>query len=111
MALKRINFDILHSKRLTFAFRVLLGVTFLVFGASKLPDLAGFANTVISYKVLPVSLAIPYGYALPWVETLVGLLLILGLGLKFVAPVAILITGSIITGTAGTLYLFGTKGS
>ena len=51
-----------------------------------------------------------FGYALPWAETLLGLLLILGLGLKFVAPAAILITASFIAGTAGTLYLFGTKG-
>jgi uncharacterized membrane protein YphA (DoxX/SURF4 family) len=108
--LRRFNFDILQSRRLTFALRVILGLTFLVFGASKIPDLAGFADTVISYKVLPASLAVPYGYALPWVETIVGLLLIIGLGLKFVAPVAILIIASFIVGTTGTLYLYGMRG-
>ena len=102
--------DILGNTKLTFAFRLLLGLTFLIFGVSKLPDLAGFADTVMSYKVLPEYLAVPFGYALPWAETLVGLLLILGLGLKFVAPVAVLIIASFIAGTAGTLYIFGTKG-
>lgn len=102
--------DILRNPKLAFYLRVVLGMTLLVFGASKLPDLAGFADTVISYKVLPESLAVPFGYALPGVEVVVGLLLILGLGLKFVAPVAILIVASFIAGTAGTLYLFGTRG-
>jgi uncharacterized membrane protein YphA (DoxX/SURF4 family) len=108
--LKRFNVDILQRKRLTFIFRLLLGGTLLVFGASKLPDLAGFADTVISYKVLPESLAVPFGYALPGVEVVVGLFLILGLGLKFVAPVAILITASFIGGTAGSLYLLEAEG-
>ncbi|MFC2069393.1 MauE/DoxX family redox-associated membrane protein [Chloroflexota bacterium] len=110
MAFQRFSIDILQSKRLTFIFRLLLGVTFLVFGASKLPDLAGFADTVISYKVLPVSLAVPFGYALPWAGVVVGLLLILGLGLRFVAPVAILIIASFIAGTAGSLYLLEAEG-
>jgi uncharacterized membrane protein YphA (DoxX/SURF4 family) len=101
----------INNAKLTFSFRLILGLTLLVFGASKLPDLAEFANTVISYKVLPESLAVPFGYALPPAEVLIGLLLILGLGLKFATPVAILIIASFIGGTAGTLYLFGTKGS
>lgn len=101
---------ILDNRKLTFTLRLLLGGTLLVFGASKLPDLAGFVDTVIRYRVLPESLAVPYGYALPWAEVMVGLLLILGLGLRFVAPVAILIIASFIAGTAGTLYLLGTEG-
>ena len=102
--------DLIGNPKLTFAFRLLLGLTFLVFGASKLPDLSGFADTVVTYKVLPESLAVPYGYALPWAEVAVGLLLILGLGLKYIAPVAILMIATLIAGTAGTLYLFGTRG-
>jgi uncharacterized membrane protein YphA (DoxX/SURF4 family) len=101
--------DILGNTKLTLAPRLILGLTLLVFGASKLSDLAGFADTVISYKVLPESLAVPYGYALPGVEVIVGLLLILGLGLKFVAPVAILIIASFIAGSTGNLYLAETK--
>lgn len=55
--------DVLGNIKLTFAFRLLLGFTLLVFGASKLPDLAGFVDIVTRYKVLPESLAVPYGYA------------------------------------------------
>jgi len=100
--------DILGNPKLTFALRLVLGLTFLVFGASKLSDLAGFANTVLSYQVLPVALAQAYGLALPWAEVVIGSLLILGLGLRFVAPVAILIIASLIAGTSGNLYWVGT---
>ena len=92
------------NNKLTFALRLLLGGTFLVFGASKLPNLAGFAGTVVSYKVLPEFLAVPYGYALPPAEVVVGLFLILGLWLKFIAPIAILIIATLIAGTTGNLY-------
>ena len=108
--LKKISVDILQSQRLAFILRIPLGGSLLVFGASKLPDLAGFADTVVSYRVLPESLAIPFGYALPPVEVIVGSFLVLGLFQKFVAPIAVLIAASFIGGTAGTLYLFGTKG-
>ena len=108
--LKKISVDILQSQRLAFVLRIPLGGSLLVFGASKLPDLAGFADTVVSYKVLPESLAIPFGYALPPVEVIVGSFLVLGLFQKFVAPIAVLIAASFIGGTAGTLYLFATKG-
>ena len=103
--------DILGNRKLTFALRLVLGLTFLAFGASKVPDLATFAKTVVSYRVLPESLAVPYGYTLPWAEVVLGLLLILGLGLRFVAPAVVLVVASLIAGTAGTLYLFGTRGS
>lgn len=108
--LKKISVDILQNQRLAFVLRIPLGGSLLVFGASKLPDLAGFADTVVSYKVLPESLAIPFGYALPPVEVIVGSFLVLGLFQKFVAPIAVLIAASFIGGTAGTLYLFATKG-
>ena len=82
----------------------------MVFGASKLLDLAGFVETVVKYGVLPESLTVPYGYALPCVEVAVGLFLILGLGLRFVSPVAILVIASLIAGTTGSLYSLGTRG-
>ena len=100
--------DVLGNRRLTFALRLVLGLTFLVFGASKLPDLAGFAQTVISYRVLPVPLAQAYAWVLPWAEVIIGICLILGLGLRFVAPVAILISASLIAGTSVNLYWTGT---
>ena len=100
--------DVLGNRRLTFALRLVLGLTLLIFGASKLPDLTEFANTVISYRVLPVPLAQAYALVLPWAEVIIGICLILGLGLRFVAPVAILISASLIVGTSVNLYWTGT---
>ena len=97
--------DILGNRKLTFALRMVLGITLLVFGASKLPDLAAFGQTVISYRVLPVALAEVYAVVLPWAEVVIGVCLIIGLGLRFVAPVAILVIASLIAGTTGNLYL------
>lgn len=101
---------IINNAKLTFIFRLLIGLALLIFGASKLPDLNGFVEIVMDYKILPGTVAHIYGITLPWAEVAVGLFLILGLGLKFVAPIAILIIASFIAGTAGTLYLFGTGG-
>ncbi|UCG54549.1 MAG: DoxX family membrane protein, partial [Dehalococcoidia bacterium] len=98
------------NPKLTFFSRLLLGFTFLVFGASKLPELGNFSDTVLSYKVLPVNLAETYAVVLPWSEVIIGSLLILGLGLRFVAPAAILVIASLIAGTAGSLYVLGTEG-
>ena len=100
-----LKIDLIANPRLTFAFRLLLGLTFLVFGASKLPDLGGFADTVLSYQVLPAALAEIYAVVLPWAEVIIGILLIIGFGLKFVAPAAILVIASLIAGTTGNLYL------
>ena len=82
--------DILGNRWLTFVFWLVVGMTFLVFSASKLTDLSGFANTVVGYHVLPESLARAYGLALPSLEVVVGICLVLGLGLRLVAPAAIL---------------------
>ena len=97
--------DVIGNKKLTFAFRVILGSTFLVFGASKLADLGRFSDTVLSYQVLPVALAEIYAVALPWTEVIIGSLLIVGLGLKFVSLIAILVIASLIGGTVGNLYI------
>jgi len=99
-----LKIDILGNTKFTFAFRLLLGTTFLVFGASKLFDLTGFADTVVDYRILPEALARAYGLALPAVEVVVGICLISGLFLRFAAIAAILIIASLIAGTTGNLY-------
>lgn len=97
----------LSNAKLSFALRLLLGLTLLVFGASKLPDLNSFVETVISYRILPVPLAQAYGFALPWAELILGTCLVLGVGLRFVAPTAILVIATFIIGTSASLYWLG----
>jgi len=68
--------------------RLALGVLFMLAGvrkllptaeASTLDKMHGFAAYVASSAPLPESLGKAYGYALPWGEIIVGVLLILGL--------------------------------
>jgi thiosulfate dehydrogenase [quinone] large subunit len=60
-----------------------LGLLFLVGGIGKLMNLGGFVNGYLlpafEKTVLPGGLVAAYGYALPFVEVLLGVLLILGL--------------------------------
>lgn len=59
-----------------------LGLRLLVSGVSKIGDLGGFVNgyllPVFKETILPGWMVAPYGYALPPVELLLGMLLILG---------------------------------
>jgi thiosulfate dehydrogenase [quinone] large subunit len=60
-----------------------LGVVLLFYGIGKFPDVAGFVNGYIlpafEKAWLPQWLLVPYAYALPYVEIILGALLILGL--------------------------------
>lgn len=59
--------------------RLVLGLVLLVAGGLKVGNPLGAARAVQAYEVLPFELARWVGYALPWVEIVVGLLLVLGL--------------------------------
>ncbi|HMT31785.1 MAG TPA: DoxX family membrane protein [Dermatophilaceae bacterium] len=59
--------------------RLVLGGVLLVAGALKVTNLGASALAVRAYQLLPYDLAGYVGYALPVVEIIVGLLLILGL--------------------------------
>ena len=47
-----------------------------------------FAATVESYKILPDAAVMPVARALPWVELSLGVLLVLGFGLRWVGTAA-----------------------
>lgn len=61
------------------AARLVLGSVLLVAGLLKIPALEYSVNSVNAYRILPYDLAKIVGYALPFVEILVGLLLVVGL--------------------------------
>ncbi|MGH2388600.1 MAG: MauE/DoxX family redox-associated membrane protein, partial [Chloroflexota bacterium] len=71
----------------TLVFRLLLAVVFLIAGASKVAHPWVFVHTVEGYRMLPGSLARPFGLALPWVEVLLGLYLLVGLFTRVAAAV------------------------
>lgn len=65
--------------------RLTLGGLLLLAGVTKLADRASFRDAVAAYEILPRALALPFANALPWVETALGALLLLGLGTTFAA--------------------------
>lgn len=59
--------------------RLVLGVVLLVAGGLKIGKPQGSARAVQAYEVMPFEVARYLGYALPWIEIVLGVLLVLGL--------------------------------
>jgi uncharacterized membrane protein YphA (DoxX/SURF4 family) len=62
--------------------RLILGGVLFAAGALKIGNLQKSAMAVRAYEMLPVELANFLGYALPWIEIGIGLLLIVGASVK-----------------------------
>ena len=58
--------------------RLILGGILLAAGGLKVFKPTDSANAVAAYKLMPTELAHLIGYALPWLEVAIGLLLIVG---------------------------------
>ncbi|PIQ77889.1 hypothetical protein COV82_02475 [Candidatus Peregrinibacteria bacterium CG11_big_fil_rev_8_21_14_0_20_46_8] len=81
--------------------RIVLGVTLILAGISKLMNPAGFVELITNMApYLPSSLATAYGYALPYVELVVGVLTLVGLWTRYVAWVGALLFASFIIGVS-----------
>jgi uncharacterized membrane protein YphA (DoxX/SURF4 family) len=65
--------------------RVALGFMFLYSSSGKLGDLAAVVENVRQYKLLPEPLPIPFGYALPFGELALGIMLLLGIFTRLAA--------------------------
>lgn len=62
--------------------RLLLGGVLLVAGGLKVVKPTDSANAVAAYKLLPINIAHLFGYALPWFEVALGILLVAGILLR-----------------------------
>ena len=80
-----------YQQLITLLGRLTLGGVLLVAGGLKAFDPAGAANAVAAYRILPTPVAHIVGYALPWLEIAIGLLLIIGISVRWAAT-----TGGII---------------
>lgn len=81
-------FDALHQPHVQLFLRLVLGGLLLLAGGSKLADRAAFRAAVAEYRVLPARLEAAFAAALPWIETALGALLLLGLGTAVAAALA-----------------------
>lgn len=64
---------------ISFAARLLVGGVWIVAGLLKLPDPAASVRAVRAYQLLPEAIVPAVGYALPIIEVLVGVSLVIGL--------------------------------
>ena len=69
----------------TLTARILLGVVLLLAGYLKAKSPAQAQMAVRAYKLLPISIANIFGISLPWLEIGAGILLILGIAVRYAA--------------------------
>ena len=81
--------DALHQPHLQLFLRLVLGGLLLLAGVTKLADRRAFYEAVVDYEVLPSRWERPFAYLLPFAETALGLLLLLGLGTTAAAALAV----------------------
>jgi uncharacterized membrane protein YphA (DoxX/SURF4 family) len=81
------QFNLRFQPVITLLARLVLGGVLLAAGGLKVFKPTESANAVAAYKLMPTELAHLIGYALPWLEVAIGLLLIVGI---MVRPAAIL---------------------
>lgn len=67
---------------LAWAFRLALGVVFIVAAAPKIADPLGFAGSIANYHLLPDALINAMAITLPWIEIACGLGLVLGISVR-----------------------------
>ncbi len=72
----------LANKYLLLLSRLILGFIFIYAGMEKISDPEGFAKAINNYKLLPFSFANMAALILPWIEVIVGILLIFGIKVK-----------------------------
>jgi uncharacterized membrane protein YphA (DoxX/SURF4 family) len=68
-----------YQPYVTLLARLLLGGVLLVAGGLKVTKPTDSANAVAAYKLLPTNVAHLFGYALPWLEVALAVLLIVGI--------------------------------
>jgi len=71
--------DILSNKYLQITLRVVLGAIFIFASYGKLFSPADFAKAILRYEFLPIYFVNILAIVMPWLEFIVGLLLIAGI--------------------------------
>ncbi|MFN8366585.1 MAG: MauE/DoxX family redox-associated membrane protein [Candidatus Kapaibacterium sp.] len=62
--------------------RLVLGTIFVMYGVDKIIAPKDFAHNILNYKMLPEVVVNIFALTLPWLETICGVLLILGVRLR-----------------------------
>lgn len=106
-----------------FFLRLPVAVSLAGHGLVRLPKLTSFSEwmvTTMEKSVIPTALVIPFSYSLPVIEALLGILLLIGLKIKYVLYAVLALMSILILGSCSienwsaieaqllhSLYLFG----
>ena len=71
--------------------RLLVGIVWIVAGALKVGDLTASGRSVVAYRLLPYDASMFLGAVLPFLEIVLGALLVLGLATRLAAAVSVLL--------------------
>jgi uncharacterized membrane protein YphA (DoxX/SURF4 family) len=80
--------------------RLALGSVWIAAGALKLPDPAGSVRAVRAYQLLPEPVVPAVGYGLPVLEVAIGVLLVIGVAVRFAAVVSAVLLALFVAGVA-----------
>lgn len=72
----------LRNRWLTLAVRILLGLVFIAAALPKIGDPPAYAKAIWAYQLVPGRLLNPMALALPWLELVCGLALVLGVWIR-----------------------------
>lgn len=95
--------DLVRHRYACVLYRLGVGTTLVIASVGKISSGSVFVDEVKEYHLLPDALAQVYATALPWVEIVVGCLLIIGLVTTFSAGIAVLASLSLIIANAVVL--------
>ena len=98
---------ILFDPTLILVLRILLGAFLIFSGFMKMLNLSGFWMTVAQFNNLARKYGKPFAYALPFIEVIVGVILIVGFYLPFYSGLAVLM--ALLFGTMVSVALIKKK--
>ena len=93
-----------RHRYLSVIFRLAVGIIFIVSSVGKLSEGSAFVDDVTKYQLLTNNLAEVYATALPWVEIIMGSLLILGLFSRVAAGIGVLTSLSFVIANGVVLH-------
>ena len=70
---------IISNKYLLFVLRLILGILFIYSAFTKLTDLEYFSKSLYNYRLLPEGSLNFFALIIPWLELIIGILLIAGI--------------------------------
>jgi uncharacterized membrane protein YphA (DoxX/SURF4 family) len=71
--------------------RLIVGGVWIAAGALKIGDLTASGRSVVAYRILPFDAAMFLGAALPFLEVVLGVLLVLGLATRVAAVASVIL--------------------